>query len=199
MNETQFKPEDADRALKILNDAVEDLYARNVPVVAADLVWDLLVDAARTIESLPDQDRRWLSSGSRSGGWNMIGMSSSEARAIEKARLMSGIMPGDALKMSAQAVDVDRAIDVIEWLRFCQSERRGLVLQKSAYWAAAGHAMRAQAHFRPAAPKKQRTLNKLMLEIKAQATGLILLGFTETFGITQGPDGTFERNVLHVG
>ena len=49
-----------------------------------DVIWQLLVEAVEVIDKTPDQERRWLTSGQRSGGWNMVGMSRAELVEIEQ-------------------------------------------------------------------------------------------------------------------
>lgn len=89
-----------------------------------DVIWCLLSEAVEVIDKTPDQERRWLTSGNRSGGWNMIGMSRQELIEIEKMRVLCSMKPFDGqTKYAPQRNDVDRALGVLEWLRWCSNAR----------------------------------------------------------------------------
>jgi len=50
----------------------------------SDVIWQLIVEAVEVIDKTPDNERRWLTSGQRSGGWNMIGMTREDLVEIVK-------------------------------------------------------------------------------------------------------------------
>jgi hypothetical protein len=104
-----------------------------------DVIWQLLVEAVEVIDKTPDNERRWLTSGQRSGGWNMIGMTRADLKQIEQIRLLSAMKPYDgATKYAPQRNDVDRAIGVLDWLRWCSSARLADRLTKAAVALARG-------------------------------------------------------------
>lgn len=199
MTEPKNRREAAERARRWLTDGFRLTQARGLAPAPHTIIWQLILDAVTIIEGLPDQEKKWLTSGSRSGGWNMIGMTADDAREIERARLMTGMAPGDHLKGSSQALDVERAVGVTEWLRYCQTPRLKVSLSKAAYLLAMGRREEACVWFRPnnrAATSRQR--DKICSEIRLQACGMILSALGRDFGLGLDAEGAFIEDPIHV-
>ena len=100
----------------------------------------LLQEAVEAIDKTPDQERRWLTSGNRSGGWNMIGMTRADLIEIERNPIALG---NEALRRSDQVCPADEttsnaALGVLDWLRWCNSARLPDRLTKAAVALARG-------------------------------------------------------------
>lgn len=98
----------------------------------AHVIWLLLEEAVELIDRTPDQDKRWLSSGYRSGGWNMVGMSVTDVIEIERLRILSAMHPGDTSSPMAQMDDHVRMMDVLDWMRFLNEAKDYDLLRKAA-------------------------------------------------------------------
>jgi hypothetical protein len=99
----------------------------------ADVIWQLLVEAVEVIDKQPDQERRWLKSGTRSG-WSMPGgLTRAELVALERTRFLSAMKPFDGqATYKPQGPDLDRALAILDWLRWCNAARNSERLRKSA-------------------------------------------------------------------
>lgn len=185
-----FTPEERDRFLRWLGRGAE--MARDRFGAGADhrkMLWLLLSDSLDVLDRVPDQERRWLSSGTRSGGWSSVGLTKAELIEIERLRIMSAMMPFDGTtKVMPQRDDVDRAVDVVGWLRFA-SKGDDHSLQKAAVLLAKG----AQDMAIRVAGRRGRA-SQAAYEIRTQVVGRILIGLRDFAGIVPGPDNLhFEQ------
>lgn len=161
--------------------------------VHRDVIWSLLVEAVAVIDRLPDQDKRWLSSGTRSGGWNMVGLTVADLRDIERVRLLSAMKPYDGqTKVTPQSFDIDRAIGVMGWLTWCNSARLPDRLKKAALALAKGG--ETEVVHRIYCPTRKPNRQNIH-EIKTRTIGLILAGLKADLGIVPG-DGLSFREAL---
>jgi hypothetical protein len=157
----------------------------------ADVIWQLLVEAVEVIDKTPDQERSWLTSGSRSGGWNMIGMSRSELVEIERLRLHSAMKSFDGeTKYAPQRDDSDRGLGVLGWLRWCSTARLPDRLTKAAVALARG-GDKEIVHRLYCPTRKPHRQN--VYEIKARTIGFIMNGLKKDLGIIPGEDLTFQE------
>lgn len=86
----------------------------------ADVIWILLQNAVQVMDQQPDNEKRWLTSGYRSGGWNQVGLTYSEAKELERLRAHAAIQPHDGgSERISLAHEQDRAYDVLSFLRWC--------------------------------------------------------------------------------
>lgn len=156
----------------------------------ADVIWQLLVEAVEVIDKTPDQERRWLTSGQRSGGWNMVGMSRAELIEIEKIRLLSAMKPFDGnTKYAPQRNDVDRALGVLSWMRFCNSARLPDRLTKAAVALARGGD--SELVNKLYCPTRKSRDKQVWYEIRTRTTGFIMTGLKNHLGIIPGDGCTF--------
>ncbi|WP_316196694.1 hypothetical protein [Bradyrhizobium sp. SZCCHNS3053] len=157
----------------------------------SDVIWQLLVDAIEIIDKTPDQERRWLTSGQRSGGWNMVGMSRAELILIEKIRLLSAMKPFDgAAKYAPQRNDTDRALGVLAWLRWCNVARLPHRLVKAAVaLARSGDQEVVHRIYCPNRKPDRRNIH----EIRTRTIGFILAGLKKDLGIETGEGITFKE------
>jgi hypothetical protein len=147
----------------------------------SDVIWQLLVEAIEVVEKTPDQERRWLTSGHRSGGWNMVGMSREELIVIERIRLLSAMKPFDGqTKYSPQRNDVERALGVLAWMRWCNAARMPERLIKAAVALARGGDQEI-VHRLYCPTRKPHRQN--ISEIKTRTIGFILTGLKKDVGI----------------
>jgi hypothetical protein len=152
----------------------------------------LIVEAIDIVDRLPDQERRWLTSGTRSGGWNMVGMTITELREIELLRVLSGIKPFDGTsRTQPQRDDTDRAMSVLEWLRWCNRTRNSERLVKAGVLLARSGEI--EAVHRTYSPNRQTRSRQTTYEIKTRITGLILTGLESDHGISVGPYLSFRE------
>ncbi|KOX53857.1 hypothetical protein ADL19_14890 [Streptomyces purpurogeneiscleroticus] len=154
------------------------------------MIWLLLSDSLDVLDRVPDQERRWLSSGTRSGGWSSVGLTKAELIEIERLRIMSAMMPFDGTtKVMPQRDDVDRAVDVVGWLRFL-SKGDDHSLQKAAVLLAKG----AQDMAIKLAGKPGRRQRQTAYEIRTQVVGRIVMGLRDFAGLVPAADGLhFEQ------
>jgi hypothetical protein len=154
----------------------------------SDVIWQLLVEAIEVIDKTPDQERRWLTSGQRSGGWNMVGMSRAELIEIEKIRLLSAMKPFDGnTKYAPQRDDTERALGVLAWLRWCNAARLPERLTKAAVALARGGDL--EVVHRLYCPTRKANFH----EIKTRTVGFILTGLKKDLGIVPGDGITFKE------
>lgn len=179
-----FTPEERERFLRWLGRGAEmarDRFGEGASY--RQLIWLLLSDSLDVLDRIPDQERRWLSSGTRSGGWNAVGLTKNELIELERLRIMSGMMPFDGTtKVMPQRDDVERAVDVVGWLRFV-SKGDDHSLQKAAVLLAKG----AQDMAIKVAGRRGRS-SQAAYEIRTQVVGRILRGLRDFAGIVPAPD-----------
>jgi hypothetical protein len=155
----------------------------------SDVIWQLLVEAVEIIDKTPDNERRWLTSGHRSGGWNMVGMSREELIEIERIRLLSAMKPFDGQsRYSPQRFDVDRALGILEWMRWCNSARLPDRLRKAAIALARGGDQ--EIVHRLYCPTRRPNRQNIG-EIKSRTIGFIQTGLRTDLGIIPGDGLTF--------
>ncbi|MGJ4953146.1 hypothetical protein [Bradyrhizobium sp. HKCCYLS20291] len=157
----------------------------------SDVIWQLLVEAIEVIDKTPDQERRWLTSGNRSGGWNMVGMSRAELLVIERIRLLSAMKPYDGqTKFAPQRDDVERSLGVLAWMRWCNAARLPERLIKAAVTLARGGD--AEIVHRLYCPTR-RPNRQNVWEIKTRTVGFILTGLKNDLGIVPGHGLSFQE------
>ncbi|MEH2517374.1 hypothetical protein V1279_002947 [Bradyrhizobium sp. AZCC 1610] len=157
----------------------------------SDIIWQLLAEAVETIDKTPDQERRWLTSGQRSGGWNMIGMTRADLIEIERIRLLSAMKPFDgATKYAPQRNDVDRALGVLSWMRWCNSARLPDRLTKAAIALARGGDQEL-VHRLYCPTRKPNRQN--VHEIRTRTVGFILTGLKGDLGIVPAHGIAFQE------
>jgi hypothetical protein len=162
----------------------------------SDVIWQLLVEAVEVIDKTPDQQRRWLTSGQRSGGWNMIGMTRQDLQEIERIRLLSSMKPYDgATKYAPQRNDVERALGVLAWLRWCNSARLPDRLTKAAVALARGGDQEI-VHRLYCPTRKPNRQN--VSEIRTRTVGFIQTGLKKDFGIAPAAGVSFMETYSDV-
>jgi hypothetical protein len=157
----------------------------------SDVIWQLIVEAVEIIDKTPDQERGWLTSGNRSGGWNMIGMSRADLIEIERIRLLSAMKPYDGqTKYAPQRNDVERALGVLAWMRWCNVARLPQRLTKAAIALARGgdHELVHRLYCPTRKPNRQN-----INEIKTRTVGFILTGLKKELGIVPAAGLSFEE------
>ncbi|BBO04450.1 hypothetical protein SG09_38000 [Bradyrhizobium ottawaense] len=156
----------------------------------SDVVWQLLVEAIETIDKMPDQEKRWLSSGSRSG-WRSPGLSRADLVDLERIRLLSAIKPfdDDVTRLLPQGRDEDRALGVLEWLRWVNAARSGDRLSRAATaLARGGDSEIVQRIYCPGRKPNRQNVR----EVKVRTIGFILTGLRDDLGIVQGDGISFR-------
>ena len=145
-----------------------------------DAIWSLLTEAVEIIDKTPDQERRWLTSGTRSG-WNATGMTRAELVEIERIRVLSAMKPFDGqTKTAPQRDDLERALGVLEWLRWCNAARMPERLTKAAVaLARGGDSELVQRIYCPGRKPNRQNVR----EIKVRTTGMIVTGLRDDLGI----------------
>ena len=162
----------------------------------SDVIWQLIVEAVEVIDKTPDNERRWLTSGQRSGGWNMIGMTREDLVEIEKIRLLSAMKPFDGQsKYSPQRNDVDRALGVLEWMRWCNGARLPERLRKAAIALARGGDQ--EIVHRLYCPTRKANRQNIG-EIKTRTIGFIQTGVRTDLSIVPGDGITFRERLVSV-
>ncbi|UPT95483.1 hypothetical protein J4G48_0040730 [Bradyrhizobium barranii subsp. apii] len=157
----------------------------------SDVIWQLLVEAVEVVDKTPDQERRWLTSGQRSGGWNMIGMSRGELIEIERIRLLSAMKPFDGqTKTAPQRDDLDRALGVLDWMRWCNAARLPDRLSKAAIALARGGEQEL-VHRLYCPTRKPNRQN--IGEIRTRTIGYIQTGLKNDLGIVPSDGITFKE------
>jgi hypothetical protein len=189
---TSSSLEDRINAMSWLNHGVELAVAlKGDRAQHKDAIWQLLVEAVEVIDKTPDNERRWLTSGNRSGGWNMIGMTAADLKEIERLRLFSAMKPYDgATKYAPQRNDVDRAIGILDWLRWCSSARMADRLTKAAVALARGGDQEI-VHRLYCPTRKPHRQN--VHEIRTRTVGFILAGLKKDLGIVPDQSLTFKE------
>lgn len=115
---------DADRQLRWLARGAERAQAIHSDRARhTHAVWEAVREGLELVEQTEDQEKRWLSSGTRCSLAALQGMNTQEALELEIEQLMAA--------MGTQPTRVDRGpatgdhaymMDVLDWLRFCVSK-----------------------------------------------------------------------------
>jgi hypothetical protein len=159
----------------------------------SDVIWQLLVEAVEVIDKTPDRERRWLTSGQRSSGWNMIGMTRADLVEIEKIRLLSAMKPYDGKATYApQRNDVERALGVLEWMRWCNAARLPDRLTKAAVALARGGDQEL-VHRLYCPTRKPNRQN--IGEIKTRTIGFIMTGLKNDLRIVPADGLTWREDL----
>lgn len=145
------------------------------------LILRMVEDAARVLEDGVDHERNWLAKG-RHSNWRLpAALSRSEARMVEKLRVLAGLSMGDTNRpMRSDRGETDAQI-VLEWLRWTHDDRRGPDLFRAASEIAKGDRKhRALAIWRPGRPHdrqelwrlRQRIADRILTGLKRQGIDL---------------------------
>jgi len=182
----RYRPDDRAKLLRWLTHGVGLAIDRFGPdkASAQKAIWCLLGEALETLDRVPDQERRWLSSGTRSGGWSQVGLTAHDLMEIERLRILSAMSPFEtSTKVVPQKDAVERALGVLLWLRWLSAgdDHR---LQRAAVLLARGREDEAARAF----ASRIKGSNKVAYEIRTQAVGKILRGLREDAGIVPSPD-----------
>jgi hypothetical protein len=161
----------------------------------SDVIWQLLVEAVEAIDKTPDNERRWLTSGQRSGGWNMIGMTRADLIEIEKIRLLCAMKPYDGkTKYAPQRNDVERALGVLEWMRWCNAARLPDRLAKAAIALARGGDQElVHRLYSPTRKPNRQNIG----EIKTRTVGFIMTGLKNDLRIVPADCLTWREDLSH--
>jgi hypothetical protein len=155
-----------------------------------DAIWSLITEAVDIIDRLPDQERGWLTSGTRAMKWSGDGLSVVELKELERLRAMSGMNPFAAGETgySPQRDDVERALGVLEWMRWLSGTRLPQRLIKAAIVLARNgdHAAVQKIYCPNRKPHRQN-----VSEIRARTIGLILAGLRKDLCIVPGENLSF--------
>jgi hypothetical protein len=148
----------------------------------ADAVWELIVEAVEVIDKTPDQERRWLTSGNRSG-WKAPGLSRADLIVFERVRFLSGMTPydGNATKYMPQRDDEERTLGVLAWMRWVNAVKSGDKLSRAAIELARSGDLEIVAQLY--APTRTSRHRQLAYEIKTRTVGLIEVGLRDDLGI----------------
>ncbi len=189
-----FQPDDAERVLRHLRHGTElAWHLKGDKATASDAIWCLITEALETFDRMPDQERSWLTSGTRSGGWSSVGLTGAEAREIERLRLMSAMKPydgptGRVIERDAQ----DRAFDVLLLLRYLGMyvATRRPVDQMTRATLALARGGDCEAFHRIWSPKK-RISRQAVANFRQTVFGHIIVGLRRELAIV--PDGASFR------
>lgn len=170
------------RWLRIGTRLAQEVYGEKA--TASHAVWLLIVDAIDLLDKTPDQERRWLSSGTRSGGIQPIGLSTYEAELLEIIRINAAMHPADKKARYEPAPDdYDRMMGVLGWMRWCNKARNPQRLTKAAIALARGGD--SEVVHRIYAPNRKRN-RQTISEIKTRTIGYILAGLREAGIVVDG-------------
>ncbi|WP_461324057.1 hypothetical protein [Bradyrhizobium diazoefficiens] len=186
-----FRPSDIEASLGWLDHGAELAHdLRGDKAKHRDVIWELLVEAVEVIDKSPDRERRWLTSGTRSG-WKTPGFTRSELIKLERVRFLSAMKPFDSeTRCLPQHDDEERALGVMGWLRWLHAAPSGDRLSKAAV-ALVRHDDYGIALnlYSPGRKTDRQNLN----EIKVRTAGLILTGLKNDLGIVPGDGISFQR------
>ena len=150
----------------------------------ADVIWQLLIEAVEVIDKQPNRERRWLTSGNRSG-WNDPGLSRADLIDLERIRFLSGMKPfdDDATRYLPQRDDEERALGVLEWIRWLNAAKSGDRLSRAAIALARGgdHEIMHRLYCPGRKPHRQN-----VREVKTRTIGYIRTGLNNDLGIVPG-------------
>lgn len=160
----------------------------------SDVIWQLIVEAVEITDNLPDQERKFLTSGNRSGGWNQVGMTPGEAFQIEKIRMLCAMRPNDSEpRFQAQRNDLERAMGVLEWMRWIDAARLPKRLRKAAIAMARGGD--EQIVHTIYCPNRGGRNRQISYEIKSRTAGFIMNGLKKDLHIV--PDIGIKFKEVH--
>ena len=188
-----FSPEDRDRVQRWLGHGAElALELKQERATHRDVIWCLLCEAVDVVDRLPDQEKRWLSSGTRSGGWNMVGLTYAELMELERIRLLSAMKPYDGVtRVAPQSNDVDRALGVMSWLNWCNAARLPHRLKRAAVaLARGGESDIVHRIYCPTRKPNRQNIN----EIKVRTVGFITNGLKKYYGLVPGDFLSFTED-----
>lgn len=157
-----------------------------------DVIWQLLVEAVEAIDKTPDQERRWLTSGARSG-WKSPGLSRADVVVLERIRLLSALKPfdDDVTRLLPQGDDEDRALGVLEWMRWVSAAKSGDKLSRAAIaLARGGDNELVQRIYCPGRKPNRQNVR----EVKVRTIGFIMTGLRDDLGIVRGEGISFRRS-----
>lgn len=121
----------------------------------------------------------------------MIGMSRGELIEIERIRLLSAMKPFDGqTKTAPQRDDLDRALGVLDWMRWCNAARLPDRLSKAAIALARGGDQEL-VHRLYCPTRKPNRQN--IGEIRTRTIGYILTGLKNDLGIVPSDGITFKE------
>lgn len=192
-SKTFRQPSDRDDILRWLDHGAE--LARSLKADRAkhrDVIWQLLVEAVEVIDKTPDRERRWLTSGLRSNWKHPTGMSHADLIALERVRVLSAMKPfdSDQTRYLPQRDDEERAMGVLEWMRWVHAAPSGDKLRKAAVALARGGD--SEIVHRLYCPGRKPSPQNVF-EVKVKTAGLILSGLRDDFGIIPGSGIGFRR------
>ncbi|WP_298962453.1 hypothetical protein [uncultured Methylobacterium sp.] len=169
-----LSPENRDRTLRWLAHGIELAQGRHgAKATHRQAIWLLLTEALDLLDRIPDQEKRWLYSGTRSGGWGGVGLTRAEMEEIERLRVLSSMLsPAGRAGYMPQRDEVDRSLGVVEWLRWC-SVGEDHSLQKAAVLLARGS---EDAAVRAWSKSGRSRIRQAVYEIRTQVVGRILSG-----------------------
>lgn len=182
----RYQPDERTALLRWLTHGVELAIDRHGREGAScqKAIWCLIGEALETMDRVPDQERRWLSSGTRSGGWSQVGLTAHDLIELERLRILSAMSPFEAnTKVSPERDAVERALGVLLWLRWL-SKGDDHRLQRAAVLLARGREDGAIKAYGSAG----RRVRQVAYEIRTQTIGRILRGLREDAGIVPSPD-----------
>lgn len=183
-----LSPESRDRTLRWLAHGAELAQGRyGDRATPRHTIWMLLSEALDLLDRIPDQEWSWLSSGTRSGGWNGVGMTRAEMEEIERLRVLSSMLVPTQTRYLPQRDEVDRSLDVIEWLRWC-SVGEDHSLQKAAVLLARGA---EEAAVRTWSKAGRSRIRQVVYEIRTQTVGRILRGLRDSGIVPAGTGPAF--------
>jgi hypothetical protein len=182
---------DRDDALRWLDHGAE--LARDLKGTRAkyrDVIWQLLIESIETIDKTPDQERCWLTSGKRSNWTHSTGMSHADLIALERVRLLSAMKPHDTDQATyLPQRDEERAMGVLEWMRWVRAAKSGDRLSKAAVaLARSGDSEIVQKIYCPNRKPSPQNVH----EVKIRTAGLIMAGLRDDLHIVPG-DGVCFR------
>ncbi|MET4791637.1 hypothetical protein ABIF64_003815 [Bradyrhizobium japonicum] len=180
-------------ALRWLNYGAELAYdLKGVGARHADVIWQLLVEAVEVIDKTPDQEQRWLTSGTRSG-WKSPGLSRADLVDLERIRFLSALKPfdHDVNRLLPQGDDEDRALGVLEWMRWVNAAKSGGKLSRAAIALARGGDNEiVQRIYCPGRKPNRQNVR----EVKVRTVGFIMTGLRVDLGIVRGEGISFRRS-----
>lgn len=171
----------AERALKLRGER-----ARHT-----DVIWQALCEALELIEKDEDQEKRWLSSGTRCSLASLQGMSLQEAFELQVAQMMDAMgAPGTKVNTRPATGDHDFMMDVLAWLRFCVTKRDpDNRLGKAVAAIALGNDVSAVARIM-GRPVTRRTVEDIR---DVRVPRLILRGLRDRFNLVPSEGLTFRE------
>lgn len=187
-----FRPSDIEDSLGWLDHGAELAHdLRGDKAKHRDVIWELLVEAVEVIDKSPDRERRWLTSGTRSG-WKAPGLSRAELIDLERVRFLSAMKPFDdsETRCLPRRDDEERALGVMGWLRWLHTAPSGGRLSKAAVVLARNDDCEVARMLYELGGKTDR---KYANEIKVRTAGLILTGLKNDLGIVPGDGISFQR------